>query len=230
MTIVSSDKDLMQLVRPGVQMYDPIKRKPIREAEVAEKFGVPPNKVVEVQALIGDAVDNVPGVPKIGPKTAAELILAYGDLEARAAPIPPRSSSRCAGRTSSNMPSRPASRSAWSTLDDQAPMSLTIDELAVRPPEPAALEKFLRDQGFRSVVARMGLGDAAGDSGSRARNSAVSAAQAAATPVAPAGPGRRPLRQLRDGHHARGPRRLDRRGRTPPASSASIPRPTAWTR
>src|SRR3954452_23621191 len=72
-TIVSSDKDLMQLVRPGVQMLDPIKRKPIREAEVIEKFGVPPNKVVEVQALIGDAVDNVPGVPKIGPKTAAEL-------------------------------------------------------------------------------------------------------------------------------------------------------------
>jgi DNA polymerase-1 len=191
-TIVSSDKDLMQLVRPGVQMYDPIKRKPIREAEVAEKFGVPPNKVIEVQALIGDAVDNVPGVPKIGPKTAAELILAYGDLEAV-----------LANTAQIKQPMRRQNLEQYAeqariskrlvTLDDQAPMSLTIDELAVRPPEPAALEKFLRDQGFRSVVARMGLGDAAGDSGSRARNSAVSAAQAAATPVAPVDPAAAPF-------------------------------------
>ena len=80
-SIVSSDKDLMQLVRPGVEMLDPIKQKPIREAEVVEKFGVPPEKVVEVQALAGDSTDNVPGVPGIGIKTAAQLILEYGDLE-----------------------------------------------------------------------------------------------------------------------------------------------------
>ena len=65
--IVSSDKDLMQLVRPGVSMFDPIKNKPIGEAEVREKFGVGPDKVVDVQALAGDSTDNVPGVPgKIG--------------------------------------------------------------------------------------------------------------------------------------------------------------------
>lgn len=77
--IVSSDKDLMQLVRPGVEMLDPIKQKPIREPEVLEKFGVTPDKVVEVQALAGDSTDNVPGVPGIGIKTAAQLINEYGE-------------------------------------------------------------------------------------------------------------------------------------------------------
>jgi len=80
-TIVSSDKDLMQLVRPGVGLLDPLKNKPIGEAEVALKFGVAPDKVVDVQALIGDPTDNVPGVPGIGVKTAAELIGFSGDLD-----------------------------------------------------------------------------------------------------------------------------------------------------
>ncbi len=79
--IVSSDKDLMQLVRPGVAMLDPIKQKTIGEAEVFEKFGVKPDRVVDVQALAGDSTDNVPGVPGIGVKTAAELINTYGDLD-----------------------------------------------------------------------------------------------------------------------------------------------------
>src|SRR6185437_15004825 len=77
-TVVSSDKDLMQLVGPTVVMYDTMKDKRIGRAEVIEKFGVGPEKVIEVQALIGDSSDNVPGVPGIGPKTAAELILQYG--------------------------------------------------------------------------------------------------------------------------------------------------------
>ena len=80
-TIVSSDKDLMQLVRPGVRMYDTMKNKVIGEKEVMERFGVPPSKVIEVQALIGDPTDNVPGVPGIGVKTAALLINEYGDLD-----------------------------------------------------------------------------------------------------------------------------------------------------
>eukprot|EP00752_Nemacystus_decipiens_P015309 g13642.t1 len=80
-TIVSSDKDLMQLVRPGVAMWDPMKNRTIGEAEVVEKFGVGPDKVVDVQALAGDSTDNVPGVPGIGVKTAAQLIEEYGDLE-----------------------------------------------------------------------------------------------------------------------------------------------------
>ena len=80
-TVVSSDKDLMQLVRPGVTMFDGMKSKRIGRDEVIEKFGVPPEKVVDVQSLAGDSIDNVPGVPGIGIKTAAELIAAYGDLD-----------------------------------------------------------------------------------------------------------------------------------------------------
>src|SRR3954454_589529 len=82
-TIVAGDKELMQLVRPGVHMLAPMpgRERPIGRDEVIEKFGVPPEKVPEVQALIGDATDNVPGVPGIGIKTAALLINEYGDLE-----------------------------------------------------------------------------------------------------------------------------------------------------
>mgnify|MGYP003694772497 CR=1 FL=1 len=81
MTVVSSDKDLMQLVQPGLVMLDTMKNRTIGPDEVREKFGVPPDKVVDVQALAGDSTDNVPGVPGIGVKTAAELINEYGDLE-----------------------------------------------------------------------------------------------------------------------------------------------------
>ena len=80
-TIISSDKDLMQLIRPGIGMLDTMKNKRIGPDEVFEKFGVPPEKVVDVQSLAGDASDNVPGVPGIGIKTAAELINEYGDLD-----------------------------------------------------------------------------------------------------------------------------------------------------
>ncbi len=87
-TIVSSDKDLMQLVSDRIAMFDPMKDKPIGAAEVREKFGVGPDKVIDVQALCGDSVDNVPGVPGIGVKTAAELINTYGDLETLLAHAP----------------------------------------------------------------------------------------------------------------------------------------------
>ena len=80
-TIVASDKDLMQLVTDRIVMYDTMKDRRIGIPEVMEKFGVPPSKVIEVQALIGDSTDNVPGVPGIGIKTAAQLIVEYGDLE-----------------------------------------------------------------------------------------------------------------------------------------------------
>ena len=80
-TIISSDKDLMQLIGDGVDMLDPIKNKLIGPDEVFEKFGVGPDRVVDVQALAGDSVDNVPGAPGIGIKTAAQLITEYGDLE-----------------------------------------------------------------------------------------------------------------------------------------------------
>ena len=107
----------MQLVRPGVGMFDPIKTKPIGPAEVMEKFGVPPDKVVEVQALAGDSVDNVPGVPGIGVKTAAQLIAECGDWR----PARPRrrdqaaQAPRNADRASPRRPESPASWCAAAT-------------------------------------------------------------------------------------------------------------------
>jgi DNA polymerase I len=86
--IVSSDKDLMQLIRPGVALYDTMKDREVGEPEVLEKFGVTPDKVIDIQSLAGDSVDNVPGVPGIGVKTAAQLLTEYGDLETLLARAP----------------------------------------------------------------------------------------------------------------------------------------------
>ena len=80
-TIVSSDKDLMQLFKKNVRIYDPMKNKFISEEDIKNKFGVVSNTVIDVQSLAGDSSDNVPGVPGIGVKTAAELINKYGNLE-----------------------------------------------------------------------------------------------------------------------------------------------------
>ncbi|WP_192898632.1 DNA polymerase I [Crenalkalicoccus roseus] len=183
-TIVSSDKDLMQLIRPGVEMLDPIKQKPIREAEVEERFGVPPARVVDVQALAGDATDNVPGVPGIGVKTAAQLIREYGDLEtllAKAEGIrqPKRREALLANAEKARISRRLV------LLDEAAPLPAPIEALEAKPPERAALEAFLRRQGFRSILARLGFGEASGDAASRARNGAVRAQAAAAARPAP---------------------------------------------
>ncbi|MCC7425402.1 MAG: DNA polymerase I [Alphaproteobacteria bacterium] len=152
--IVSSDKDLMQLVGPGVSMLDPIKNRSIGEAEVVEKFGVPPAKVVDVQALAGDSVDNVPGVPGIGLKTAAQLITEYGDLEtllARAGEIkqPKRRESLLAHAEDARI-SRELVR-----LRADAPLPAPLDALGVRDADPAVLGEWLKGQGFRSIVARL---------------------------------------------------------------------------
>ena len=158
-TIVSSDKDLMQLIRPSVIMLDPIKQKPIREPEVLEKFGVTPDKVVEVQALAGDATDNVPGVPGIGIKTAAQLINEYGDLEtllARAGEIkqPKRREALIENAEKARISRRLV------MLDADCPLPAPIENLATRAPEPARLRGFFEAQGFRSLISRLGLGDA----------------------------------------------------------------------
>ena len=79
--VISADKDLMQLIRPGVEFYDPMKDKYFTPEDVREKFGVYPDRVVDVQALAGDSTDNIPGVPGIGLKTAAELVNQFGSLE-----------------------------------------------------------------------------------------------------------------------------------------------------
>lgn len=153
-TIVSSDKDLMQLVGPGVAMYDPMKNKHIGPDEVFEKFGVQPDKVVDVQALAGDSVDNVPGVPGIGVKTAAQLITEYGDLDTLLA--------------NAEKIKQPARRQKLIEFADQArvsrrlvqleanaPQPKPLDDLRVREPDHRKLIDFLKAQGFRSIVARV---------------------------------------------------------------------------
>ena len=137
-TIVSSDKDLMQLVRPGVRMYDTMKNKVIGEDEVMERFGVPPAKVIEVQALIGDPTDNVPGVPGIGVKTAALLINEYGDLDtllARASEItqPKRRESLITFADQARL-----SRTLV-ILDTHVPLDVPLAETLVRQPEAETL-------------------------------------------------------------------------------------------
>ena len=153
-TIVSSDKDLMQLVEDGkVQLFDTMKNKRIGSAEVIERFGVPPSKVVEVQALAGDSTDNVPGVPGIGVKTAAELINTYGDLETllkRAGEIkqPKRRETLMENADEARLSQRLV------LLDDHAKLRETPDEFAVREPNPAELIGFLKSMEFNSLTKR----------------------------------------------------------------------------
>jgi DNA polymerase I len=153
-TIVSSDKDLMQLVNDGIVLFDTMKDKKIGRAEVIEKFGVPPEKVIEVQALIGDSTDNVPGVPGIGVKTAAQLIGEYGDLETllkRAAEIKQEK------RRQSLIENADKARLSKKlvTLDDRVKLDVPIGDLAVHDPDYKRLIAFLRAMEFSSLTRRV---------------------------------------------------------------------------
>src|SRR5436305_13577742 len=138
-TILSSDKDMMQLVADGrVMMRDPMTDRPIGEAEVREKFGVGPDKVIEVQALCGDSTDNVPGVPGIGVKTAAELINTYGDLEtllARTDEIkqPKRREALIENEAKARL------SKVLVKLDDDVPLPCPLSALRVQPYDPEKL-------------------------------------------------------------------------------------------
>lgn len=153
-TIISSDKDLMQLVGDGVVMFDAMKNKTIDRDEVIEKFGVPPERVVDVQSLAGDSVDNVPGAPGIGIKTAALLIQEYGDLEtllARAGEIkqPKRR------ETLVNFADQIRISKRLVSLDCDTPLEFTLESLEVRAPEPEILMGFLNAMEFRTLTRRV---------------------------------------------------------------------------
>ena len=153
-TIVSSDKDLMQLVNDCVTMYDTMKDRRIGIPEVIEKFGVPPEKVVEVQALAGDSTDNVPGVPGIGVKTAAQLIVEYGDLEqllARAGEIkqPKRREALVENAEKARI-----SRQLV-LLDDKVDLDVPLDDLAVNEPDARKLIAFLKAMEFSTLTRRV---------------------------------------------------------------------------
>ena len=153
-TIVASDKDLMQLVTDKIVMLDTMKNKTMGRDEVFEKFGVGPDKVVDVQSLAGDSVDNVPGAPGIGVKTAATLLSEYGDLDtllARAEEIkqPKRR------ETLINFADQIRLSRDLVTLKDDVPLEVKLEDLAVQDPEPETLLGFLEEMEFKTITRRV---------------------------------------------------------------------------
>jgi DNA polymerase-1 len=156
-TIVSSDKDLMQLVVDGqVELFDSMKNKRIASPEVMEKFGVAPDKVIQVQALAGDSTDNVPGVRGIGIKTAAELIGRFGDVETllkRASEIKQNKRRETLLENAEN--ARVSLRLV--TLEDKVPIREKPDEFAVHEPDAKELIGFLKAMEFTAITKRVAV-------------------------------------------------------------------------
>lgn len=153
-TIVSSDKDLMQLVRPGIDMLDTMKNKRMGADEVFEKFGVTPDKVIDVQSLAGDSVDNIPGVPGIGIKTAAQLITEYGNLDAlleRAAEIKqPKRREKLIEFADQARVSRDLV-----TLKQDVPLPIKVDQMGVQEPKPDVLLGFMQEMEFNTLTRKL---------------------------------------------------------------------------
>ncbi len=155
-TIVSSDKDLMQLVSERIDLFDAMKNMHLGRDAVIEKFGVPPEKVIDVQALMGDSADNVPGAPGIGPKTAAELINTYGDLDsvlARAGEIKQEKRRQ----TLIDFADQVRLSRQLVTLKDDVQLAETIDSFTLRKPPVEPMAAFFDKHGFRSLKAKIQL-------------------------------------------------------------------------
>ncbi|WP_420960288.1 DNA polymerase I [Brucella sp. IR073] len=153
-TIVSSDKDLMQLVNHKVQMYDGMKDKQISVPEVIEKWGVPPEKMIDLQSLTGDSTDNVPGIPGIGPKTAAQLLEEFGDLEtllARAHEI--KQQKRRENIVNYTEQARLSRQLV--TLKNDVPIEVDLDALVLEPQDGPKLIGFLKAMEFTSLTRRV---------------------------------------------------------------------------
>jgi DNA polymerase-1 len=153
-TIVSSDKDLMQLVGQTVSMYDPMKDREIRVPEVIEKWGVPPEKMIDLQALTGDSVDNVPGVPGIGPKTAAQLLAEYGDLDTLLARASEIKQNKRREAIIENADKARVSR-LLVTLKNDIEVTEGLDALALDPPDGPKLIAFLKAMEFSTLTRRV---------------------------------------------------------------------------
>ena len=154
-TIVSSDKDLMQLIEPGLDMYDTMNNRRLGAEHVAEKFhGITPAQLGDVLALMGDSVDNVPGVPGVGPKTAAKLILEHGDLEAVLAAAPGMK----AGKLRDNLIEHAAMARLSKelvTLKCDVALPEPLEDLELKGIPDAPLRAFLEHHGFRSLLAKL---------------------------------------------------------------------------
>jgi DNA polymerase I len=154
-SIISSDKDLMQLVGPGVDMFDTMKDKRIRAEEVFEKFGVGPELVGDVLALMGDSSDNVPGVPGIGPKTATKLITEFGDLESVLAAAPDMKPSKMRDNLIEHAELARLSK-VLVTLKEDCPLPIALEDMALQPIPEGPLRPFLEEHGFKSLLNRIG--------------------------------------------------------------------------
>ncbi len=148
--IVSSDKDLMQLVDDDILLFDHMKNTFINAERVEEKFGVPPKKVGYILALAGDASDNIPGVPGIGPKTATELIQEYGDLETLLASTHRIKQVKRRAMLEENVDKARLSFQLV-TLKSDVPLDLTLDDFTLHQPDPQKVIAFLREQGFKNL-------------------------------------------------------------------------------
>ena len=154
-TIVSSDKDLMQLVEDGrLDLYDTMNDRRIGRDYVIEKFGVPPEKLGDVLALMGDSVDNVPGVPGIGPKTAAQLIQEYGDLESVLAHAGEIRKPKLKQNLIEHAEAARLSRDLVTLVCD-APLPEPLEDLEMKGIPDAPLREFLEEQGFKALLARL---------------------------------------------------------------------------
>jgi len=153
-TIVSSDKDLMQLVGPSVTMYDPMKDRQIGIPEVIEKWGVPPEKMIDLQALTGDSIDNVPGVPGIGPKTAAQLLEQFGDLDTLLARAGEIKQDKRRQSIIDNADNARVSRELVKLRND-VPVAESLDDFVLEPPNGPKLISFLKAMEFSSLTRRV---------------------------------------------------------------------------
>ncbi|MBR3676630.1 MAG: DNA polymerase I [Alphaproteobacteria bacterium] len=152
--VVSADKDLMQLIQDGVQYYDGMKDKYYTPEDVKEKFGVYPDKVIDVQALSGDKIDNVPGVPGIGPKTAAELVNEYGSLQGVLANVDKIKQQKRREVLAANKEAAEISLKLV-TLKDDVPVLHQLDEFKCKAPQSTDLMAFIDKYGFKSIRPKM---------------------------------------------------------------------------
>ena len=153
-TIVSSDKDLMQLVTPSVSMYDSMKDKQISIPEVIEKWGVPPEKMIDLQSLTGDSTDNVPGIPGIGPKTAAQLLEEFGDLDTLLARASEIKQNKRRENILAFADQTKISRELV-TLKTDVPLDVDLDSLVLEPQNGPKLIGFLKAMEFTSLTRRV---------------------------------------------------------------------------
>lgn len=153
-TIVSSDKDLMQLVTPNVHMYDSMKDKQIGIPDVVEKWGVTPDKMIDLQAMTGDSIDNVPGIPGIGPKTAAQLLAEYGDLDTLLARADEIKQQKRRETIIANAEMARLSRELVRLRTD-VPLELELDALVLEPQNGPKLIAFLKAMEFSSLTRRV---------------------------------------------------------------------------